>query len=228
MLTIFVRTVIIYFILVIIMRLMGKRQLGELELSELIVTFLLSEIASNPITDKDAKMLPTIIPLVTLALLEIGTSYIMLKFPAAKRLLSSSPSVVIAKGVIDIKAMKKARISIDELLCQIRQNGIFDLEEVDYAILEENGKMSIIPKSINRQPDRHDLNIQCKDSGVMHVLISDKRPNAHTLKIIGKDEDWLKRKISKMGLSFSDIFCMTIDDAGKIFIQKNDETQIIR
>ncbi len=228
MLTIFVRTVIIYFILVIIMRLMGKRQLGELELSELIVTFLLSEIASNPITDESAKMLPTIIPLVTLAVLEIGTSLIMLKFPSAKRLLSSSPSVVIAKGVIDIKAMKKARISIDELLCQIRQNGIFDLQEVDYAILEENGKMSIIPKNMYRQPDRHDLGIQCKDSGVMHVLISDKRPNAHTLKIIGKDEDWLKRKISKMGLSFSDIFCMTIDDAGKVFIQKNDETQIIR
>ena len=228
MLTIFVRTVIIYFILVIIMRLMGKRQLGELELSELIVTFLLSEIASNPITNQEAKMLPTIIPIATLALLEIGTSYIMLKFPAAKRLLSSSPSVVVAKGVIDIKAMKKARISIDELLCQIRQNGIYDLQEVDYAILEENGKMSIIPKSINRQPDRHDLNIQCKDSGVMHVLISDKKPNSHTLKIIGKDEAWLERKVNKLGLSFSDIFCMTIDDAGKTFIQKNNGEQIIR
>ncbi len=228
MLTIFVRTVIIYFILVIIMRLMGKRQLGELELSELIVTFLLSEIASNPITDKDAKMLPTIIPIVTLALLEIGTSYIMLKFPSAKRLLSSSPSVVVAKGVIDIKAMKKARISIDELLCQIRQNGIYDLQEVDYAILEENGKMSIIPKSINRQPDRHDLGIQCKDSGVMHVLVSDKKPNTYTLNIIGKDKAWLERKVNKLGLSFSDIFCMTIDDAGKIFIQKNNGDQIIR
>ncbi len=228
MLTIFIRTVIIYFILVIIMRLMGKRQLGDLELSELIVTFMLSEIATNPITDTNADMFPTIVPIVTLALLEIGTSFIMLKFPSAKKLLSSSPSVVVSKGVIDIKAMKKARISIDELLCQIRQNGIYDLEEVDYAILEENGKMSIIPKSINRQPDRHDLNIQCKDSGVMHVLISDKLPNAHTLKIIGKDEAWLKRRINKMGLSLKDIFCMTIDDAGKIFIQKIDGEQIIR
>ena len=228
MLTIFVRTIIIYFILVIIMRLMGKRQLGELELSELIVTFLLSEIASNPITNEDAKMLPTIIPLVTLALLEIGTSLIMLKFPSAKRLLSSSPSVVIAKGVIDINAMKKARISIDELLCQIRQNGIYDLQEVDYAILEENGKMSVIPKSMYRQPDKHELNIQSKDSGVMHVLISDAKPNTHTLNIIGKDKTWLDRKVKNLGVSVKDIFCMTIDDAGKIFIQKNNGEQIIR
>lgn len=228
MLTIFIRTVIIYFILVIIMRLMGKRQLGDLELSELIITFLLSEIAAFPITDPNAKMLPAVIPLITLTLLEIGTSYIMLKIPQIKKMLSSSPSVIVAKGVIDIKAMKKARISLDELMCQIRQNGVYDMQQIDYAILEENGKMSIIPKNMYRQPDKSDLNIQCKDSGVMHVLISDKHPNSHTLSIIGKDRDWLKRKIEKMGLSFKDIFCMTIDDAGKIFIQKNDGTQIIR
>lgn len=228
MLTVFLRTVIIYFILVIIMRLMGKRQLGDLELSELIVTFMLSEIATYPITEPHAKMLPTLVPIVTLALLEIGTSYIMLKAPSVKRLLSSSPSVVIAKGIIDVDAMRKARISIDELLCQIRQNGIYDLQEVDYAILEENGKMSIIPKNAHRQPDKADLNIKCKDSGLMHVLVSDKKPNSHTLSIIGKDEAWLKRKIGRMGLSFREIFCMTIDDAGKIFIQKTNGEQIIR
>lgn len=228
MLTVFIRTVIIYFLLVFIMRIMGKRQLGELELSELIVTFLLSEIATVPITEPDRSMLAAIVPIITLAVLEIGTSFIMLKIPSLKRLLSSSPSVVISKGIIDIKAMKKARISIDELLCQIRQNGVFDLDEVDYAILEENGKMSVIPKSSHRQPDRQDLNITCEDNGVMHVLISDRHPNEHTLKIIGKDKDWLQNKIKSLGTSFNDIFCMTIDDAGKIFIQKNDGTQIIR
>ena len=228
MLTIIIRTVIIYFVLVAIMRLMGKRQLGDLELSELIVTFMLSEIAAYPITNTEADMLSTILPIVTLALLEIGTSYIMLKIPSVKRLLSSSPSVVVAKGILNVKAMRQARISIDELLCQIRQNGVYDLEEVDYAILEENGKMSIIPKNAHRQPDKTDLNIKCKDSGIMHVLISDKKPNSHTLKVIGRDEAWLSRKINDMGLSFTDIFCMTIDDAGKIFVQKTDGKQIIR
>lgn len=228
MLIVLLRTVIIYFLLVIIMRVMGKRQLGELELSELIVTFLLSEIATIPITNPEKSMLSAIIPIITLAGLEIGTSYLMLKVPSVKRLLSSAPSVVISKGVMDIRAMKKARISIDELLCQIRQNGIYDLEEVDYAILEENGKMSVIPKNANRQPDKHDLNITCKDNGVMHVLIADKCPNEYTLKRIGKDRAWLKRKVNSLGTCFEEIFCMTIDDAGKIFIQKNDGTQIIR
>ena len=225
---IFFRTVIIYFILVIIMRIMGKRQLGDLELSELVVTFLLSEIASYPITEPGSDLLAAIIPITTLAALEIGTSFIMLKVPSIKRLLSSSPSVIISKGIIDIKAMKKARISIDELLCQIRQNGVYDLEEVDYAILEENGRMSVIPKNAYRQPDKTDLNIKCKDSGVMHVLVSDRRANKYALDRMQKDEAWLKRKVKTLGLAVSEIFCMTIDDAGKIFIQKTDGTQIIR
>lgn len=228
MLTVFIRTVIIYFLLVIIMRIMGKRQLGELELSELIVTFMLSEIATVPITNKEMSLTSVIIPLITLAALEISSSFIMLKLPQIKKLLTSSPSVVISKGVMDIRAMRRSRISIDELLCQIRQNGVYDISEVDYAILEENGKMSIIPKTRFRQPDRQDFNIKCPNDGVMHIVISDRKINTQGLHMINKDNNWLIRKTKKLGLSPRDIFCMTVNDAGKIFIQKTDGTQIIR
>ncbi len=228
MLTILIRTVLIYFILHGIIRLMGKRQLGELEISELIITLLLSEIATTPITNPETPLSHAIVPILALAGLEIITSYIMIKSPFVKKILSSSPLAVIVKGKIDIKAMKKARISIEELLCQIRQNGIYDICEVDYAILEENGKMSIIPKSTYRQPNFQDLEMQTKDTGVMHILISDRKANSHTLSIMGKDTAWLKHKLGNMGLNIRDIFCMTIDDSGKIFIQKLDGTQIIR
>ncbi len=228
MLTVFVRTVIIYFILVAIMRLMGKRQLGELELSELIVTFMLSEIATIPITDSEKNLLSILIPIITLALLEIFSSFIMLKIPAIKRLLTSAPSVVISKGTINVKAMRRSRISIDELMCQIRQNGVYDVCEVDYAILEENGRISIIPKNAHRQPDKRDLNIKCNDSGIMHVIISDRKPNDYGLALTGHDRDWLDKKMKSLGTSVSEIFCMTIDDSGKIFIQKTDGTQIIK
>ena len=226
MLTIFLRTVIIYVVLLIIMRLMGKRQLGELEINELIITFLLSEIASMPITNIDMPISYAIIPIVTLASLEIASSFLAIKFPKVKRLLSSRPSVIIIKGRIDRREMMRVRISIDELISQIRQNGIFDLDEVDYAILEENGKMSIIPKHRNRQPDFDDLNVKCQDSGVMHVIISDGSLNQHNLTLLNLSEQDIYKKLNNAGLYLNDVLCMTINDAGATVIVKQDGTML--
>ena len=228
MLTIFIRTVIIYFLLLLTMRLMGKRQLGELDVSELVITILLSEIATTPITNPDRPLLEAIIPIATLVSLEILTSSLILRSPVFKAALSSKPAVLIAKGVIDYKKMRKVRISLEELISQLRQNGIFDMCEVDYAILEENGKMSVIPKNANRQPDKSDLGVKCKDNGVMHIIISDGCVDSHGLKIIKKDRAWLEGKLKKLGVSIKDVFCMTVDDSGKIFIQRHDGRQIIK
>ena len=228
MLTIFLRTVIIYIILTAIMRIMGKRQLGELDVSELVITIILSEIATNPITNPERSLLEAIIPIITLASLEILTSALILKAPIFKAILSSKPAVLVSRGTIDFKMMKKVRISLEELVSQVRQNGIYDLNEVDYAILEENGKMSVIPKNANRQPDKTDMKVYCPDNGIMHLVISDGSVNAHGLKIIKKDRTWLDRRLSQLGIKINDVFCMTIDDAGKIFIQKRDGKQIVR
>ena len=226
MLTIFVRTVIIYILLLVVMRLMGKRQLGELEISELVITFLLSEIASLPITNAEKSLWHAIIPIATLASLEIAASFLALKFPKIKRLLSSRPSVIIYKGRIDRREMMRVRISIEELISQIRQNGIFDLDEVDYAILEESGKMSIIPKHKNRQPDFADLNMKCQDSGVMHVIISDGAINKHNLAILNLSEQDINKKLDYASLSLKDVLCMTINDAGATVIVKQDGTML--
>lgn len=228
MLTIFIRTVIIYFILTIIMRIMGKRQLGELDVGELVITIILSEIATNPITNPERSMLEAIVPIATLASLEILTSALIIKAPLFKSILSSKPTIIVARGVIDFKQMKKVRISLEELVSQVRQNGIYDLNEVDYAILEENGKMSVIPKNANRQPDKSDLKVYCPDNGIMHLVISDGSINSHGLSILKKDRAWLERTLSKLGIKIKDVFCMTVDDSGKIFIQKRDGKQIVR
>lgn len=228
MLTIFIRTVTIYLILTIIMRIMGKRQLGELDVGELVITIILSEIATTPITNPDRSILEAIIPILTLASLEILTSALILKAPIFKSILSSKPAVLVARGTIDFKMMKKVRISLEELVSQVRQNGIYDLNEVDYAILEENGKMSVIPKNANRQPDKSDMKVYCPDNGIMHLVISDGSVNLHGLKIIKKDRAWLDRKLARFGIAIKDIFCMTVDDSGKIFIQKRDGKQIVR
>ena len=226
--TIFIRTVIIYLILSVIMRIMGKRQLGELDVTELVITIILSEIAANPITNPERSMLEAIIPMITLASLEILTSALILKAPFFKSILSSKPAILVSRGIIDFKAMRKVRISLEELVSQVRQNGIYDLNEVDYAILEENGKMSVIPKNANRQPDKSDLKVYCPDNGIMHLVISDGCVNSHGLRIIKKDRAWLERKLRGLSVAVKDVFCMTVDDSGKIFIQKRDGKQIVR
>ena len=222
MLTIFIRTIIIYAILTITMRIMGKRQLGELDVGELVITILLSEIASLPITNPEKSLWTAIIPVATLAALEIISSALILKFPKVKKFLSSKPAILISHGRMNRKEMHKVRISVEDLVTQIRQNGIFDLEEVDYAILEENGKMSIIPKSIYRQPDRRDLNIPDDNSGAMHILISDGIINTHGLNILNKDEKWLLKILQTYTLTPADVLCMTSNDAGKLYIVKED------
>ena len=226
MLSILTRTVIIYVILTVVMRIMGKRQLGELDVSELVITILLSEIASLPITNPEKDLLDAIISISTLAALEILTSTLILKSSLLKRFLSSKPSVIISRGMLDRDAMRKVRISLEELISQIRQNGIYDLDEVDYAILEENGKMSIIPKSRYRQPDKSDLSLPDDDNGLMHIIISDGRINTHSLNVIDRDEAWLSSALSDLSVSPRDIFCMTCNDAGQIYIIKNDGSSI--
>ena len=226
MLSIFIRTVIIYIILTVVIRLMGKRQLGELDVGELVITILLSEIASLPITNPEKSLIDAILPIAILASLEILTSTLIIKLPIVKKLLASKPSVIIAHGRIDKKAMKKVRISIEDLISQVRQNGIYNLEEVDYAILEENGKMSIIPKAQNRQPDMKDLNLKTDSSGIMHIVISDGIINTHGLDILNKDKKWLLSLLGTLSLALCDIFCMTCNDAGKLYIIKNDGTTV--
>lgn len=226
MFTILVRTIIIYVLLMLIMRLMGKRQLGEIDMSELVTTFLLSEIAALPITNSEIPILFSIIPISLIAVFEITLSALIIKCPKLKKVLTSGPSVIISKGKMNIKEMEKVRLSLDELVSQVRQNGIYDLSEVDYAILEENGKMSIIPRSACRPATKKDLSIVDSDSGSMHIIICDGRKKEENLSLVGKDDLWLKNTLIALSLKQKDIFCMTVNDCGDIFIEKKDGTVI--
>ncbi len=219
MLRIIIRTFIIYITLIVVMRIMGKRQLGELELSELITTLLFSEIATTPITTPDSRLVDAIVPIGIIAALEILLSLIMIKFPKLKRIFSSGPSVIIQKGRINKKEMLKSRLTLDELISQIRQCGIFDLCEVDYAILEENGKITVVPKASQRPPTVNDIGITVNDSGVMHIIVSDGKINDYNLRLVGRDRKWLESFLKKQELKPQNVFCMTVDDAKNTFIQ---------
>ena len=221
MFKIILRTLIIYIFLLIIMRLMGKRQLGELELSELITTFLFSEIATTPITNPESSIWHAVLPIIIIASLEILLSFSVLKIPLLKKILTGRPSVIIQRGKINKEEMKKARLTIDELISQIRQGGIFNISEVEYAILEENGRLTVVPKCKNRPPDTETLGLCVAECGVMHIIISDGKINNTNLETVRKTTDWLEKTLMQYNLTAADVFLMTVNDGGDIFIQSN-------
>ncbi len=223
MLLLLIRTTIIYVFLLITMRLMGKRQLGELEISELVSTLLLSNIASLPITNPEIPMAFALVPILTISFFEITSSLLLTKIPQLKRVLSTRPSVIIRKGKIDRGELLKNRISVDELMSELRQSGTTSIQEVQYAIIEQNGKMTVIPKADYAPPTRNDLKIAVKDSGLCHIIISDGTVNRNGLLDTGKSQAWLDSILSERKLSVKNIFLMTLDDADNIQIIKNSQ-----
>lgn len=217
MLTILFRTIFIYLFLLVTMRFMGKRQLGELEISELVTTLLISEIASLPIVDQSIPVMHAIIPLITILTLEITLSVLLLKFPTLKNALSARPNVLIRHGVLDQKEMRRIRISNEELLSELRQSGVSSLEDVDYAILEQNGKISILLKKSAQPPSAGDLNIIMKENGIMHVLISDGITNRYNMDLLHVTDDDLNTLLKKHGGDARSIFLLCMDDEKNIF-----------
>ena len=224
MLTILLRTVIIYIILIGTMRLMGKRQLGELEVSELVTTLLISEIAAAPIGDPTIPVFYAVIPLITILALEITLSIILLKCPRLKNVASSRPSILIRHGRIDQKELRRIRISIDELISEIRQTGLSSFAEVDYAILEQNGKISVIPRKSAQPPSAVDLGLHLKEPGIAHALIEDGVINRYNLELLSLGEDWLQARLAEKALVASDVFFLGIDDSGALYwIEQEDQ-----
>ena len=212
MITIFIRTLILYTILIGVMRIMGKRQIGELEVSDLVTTLLLSEIASLPIEDPQMPIIYSVIPIVTLLSLEVILSVVLTRFPKLKATFSGIPSMIISKGKLSQKELKKNRISLDELLSELRQKDVADIDDVEYAILERNGKLSVICK--NELPG---------SSGIAHAIVIDGRISEYNLSFLGLTKDWVLKQADRNKCRLDDIFLLTVNDAGKINIYIKEE-----
>ena len=223
MATIFIRTLIIYTLLILTMRLMGKRHVGELEISELVGTLILSEIATAPIENIDIPILFAIIPMITIATIEIIISVILIKFPNLKNIASTRPSALIEKGIINQKELTNSRISIEELISELRQQSISDISEVNYAVLEQNGKISVILKSQFKQPNMSDIKLQSTEKGITHILISNGYINNYNLKKHNKSLEWLQKTVATNGCNISDIYLLLLNDSGEIYIVKKEE-----
>lgn len=208
MLNILLRTVIIYVLLIIAMRIGGKRQIGELQLSELVSALLLSEIASMPIGHEEIPLTFAVIPIVTVICIEIIAAYAVTKSKRLRNLFDGKPSVIIEKGELNMSELGKLRLGIEELITEARLKGISDISDLEYAILEDNGKLSVFEKAENGQPEK----------GIAHVLISDGEFNEHGLRTVGLSQPDLLARLKKKKLSEKDVFLYTLDDAGKEYV----------
>lgn len=221
MTSVFFRTIIIYILLISTIKLMGKRQVGELEISELVSTLLLSELATMAIATTDIPLLYSAIPIIIILSSEIIITYLATKSNTIKRIVNSKPSVLICRGVINRKELERARISLEELMSELRLKNITDIGEVQYAILEQNGKLSAIPVSGAKGATLSDLNIQTEEKGIAHALIVDGHVKVSNLRISGKTEEWLMRQISALNCTLKDIFLLTVNDNDEIYLVKN-------
>lgn len=218
MITIFIRTLVIYLALNIIMRLMGKRQIGELEVTDLVTTLLISEIAALPVTDQDIPVTYALIPMVTLLILEVLSSMVLTRFPRLKSLVSARPTVIIRNGRLNQRALMSLRISMEELMSEIRQQGYPDLAQVQHAILEKNGKLTVLPRAAFAQPTNSQLGVRAADEPLMHVVLCNGVCSLPGLKLIGKDRAWLERELARRGYTADRLFCVTANDAGELLL----------
>ncbi len=207
------RTGLIYLIILFVFRIMGKREIGELSLLDLIVFMMMADIAVIAIENPNDGMWKSILPIATLSVIQIMFAFIALKWPVFRKLVDGKPSIIIHEGRIDKNAMRKLRYNFDDLLMQLRNEQVEKMSDVEYAIFEPSGKLSIYKKESNKKNSK---------PGLIFPLIQDGIIQNQNLKEIGKSESWLTQELDKKGYSNPKqiLFC-SIED-GELFIIKQD------
>lgn len=213
LLTVLFRTIFFYFFVLLAYRIMGKREIGQLGVIDLIVSILIAELVAISIEETENPIFLTIVPIAMLVLLEVIFAYISIKSRKFRTLFDGKPSLIICNGKINYREMVKQRYSLDDLLISLRQQGIKDLEMVEYAFLEPNGQLSIFKYNL----------FKLKSSYPM-ALILDGLIQKEALKYIKKDEEWLKEELNNKGLLPKDIF-YAFYKKKKIYIIKNTDVR---
>lgn len=219
---IFIRSLILYFLVIFAVRLMGKRQLGELQPSELVITILVSNIATLPIEDADVPVIMGATPILSLVCFEVIMSWLSLKFPKLRKFISGSPKIIIREGKADPQVMKELRFSVDDLLTSLRGKDIFDISEVQYAVVETTGNVSVMKKQADDTPVRKDLGIEPHPEDPPQLVVSDGKIIETSVKYLGYDVQWIKRILDEGGIKLPDVLIMTADRTGKCYIAGKD------
>ena len=225
MLVLVFRTLILFAVVVTSMRIMGKRQIGEMQPSELAVAIMISDLASVPMQAIDIPLLAGAIPVLTLLVAEVTMSFISLKSRTARRFLTGEPSIIIYQGHLNEKEMRRIRFNMNDLQEQLRSGGYPNILDVEVAVLETNGTLSIIPKKQARTVTVRDLNVKgAQPESLPYMLISDGRLNHSELERSGKTKEWLLKELKKLRVfEIRDVFYGVYNENDGLQIQRKGE-----
>lgn len=221
---IIIRTLIIYAALLVTLRLLGKRQLGEMELSEFVLAALVADLASNPLQDLGIPMLNGLVPILILFCCEILIAGLAMKNIRLRDTLFGRPSLLIVKGRINQRELRQNRFFVDELMQELRNQSILDISQVEYAILETDGKLNVIPYAEHLPVTPSQLGIRTDDGGYPRIIVSDGRVLEDNLRGMGRDLNWLKKELGRQGQSdVEKVFLMTLNQAGQVYFARKEE-----
>ena len=223
LLTIFLRTILVYFVVFLAMRLMGKREIGKLSVFDLVNSIMIAELAVLIVEDTSRNMLEGFVPMATLVAIQIILAYLTLKNSKLRKTFDGLPSSIMEHGRINDKEMKKLRYSIDDLLFQLRENKVPNPADVEFALLETTGKLTVTDKeSMGKQRPSHQK-VNVRYEGLPLPLIMDGKVQEQNLQKIKKTRFWLKDQIRQRGFKdFKEIFLCTLDHKGELYIDKKD------
>lgn len=223
MLITFVRAIILYIVVLIVMRLMGKREIGQLQPFELAISIMIADLASIPMTETGIPITRGIIPILGLLVMHLLISLINLKSVKAREVICGKPRILIYRGKIDEKALIKERFTINELEERLRGNNVSSVGDVEYAILETSGDITVIQKPNKRTTIPEDFNIMPEYEGIPYDLVIDGKIMYKNLQKIGKDYNWLQKEVGKFKMRPEEALLVTFDGKGQIFCQKKGE-----
>lgn len=223
MLITFVRSIILYVIVLVVMRLMGKREIGQLQPFELAIAIMIADLASVPMSEVGIPIINGIIPILSLLVMHLIISFINLKSIKMRQLICGKPSILIYRGKINEKVLIKERFTINELQERLRANNINNLADVEYAILETSGQVSIIQKPNKRTTIPEDFNIMPEYEGISYDLVVDGKIMNDNLNALNKTYGWLKKEVNKFNIEPEEALLVTVNAKGDIFCQKKEK-----
>ena len=218
MFVVLIRTIILYLLIIVGIRLLGKRQIGELEPSELVLALIIADLASVPMQDNGIPLLSGVIPIVTLLAVASVLSVLTVRSIRFRALLCGRPSIVVENGVVQERELRRNRFTIDELLEELRGQGYADFQSVKFAVLETNGRLSVLPYAAEKPVTAAQMGLTPEETGLPVILISDGRLLSHNLKGRGYEEVWLQKQLASHGVERLDqVFLMTVDEGGNTY-----------
>lgn len=226
MLITFIRAIFLYIVVLVVMRLMGKREIGQLQPFELAISIMIADLASIPMTETGIPITRGVIPIFGLLIMHLLLSFINLKSVKAREVVCGKPRILIYRGRIDEKALMKERFTINELEERLRGNNVASVGDVEYAILETSGQLTVIQKPNKRTTIPEDFNIMPEYEGIPYNLVVDGKIMEKNLQKIGKNYTWLKKQVENFGMKPEEALLVTLDGKEQIFCQKKGEKDV--